>query len=586
MPADPSAILKSGPSARVGGTAQFAAAARSRERLLLNAVPIGMLLIDETGCCIDANAAALELLDLSQAQVIGKTLNEFLVEVAELLVAGAADPVNGIDVEELHVQRANGSELIIELSASRLDCPREPVTVYFFREISDEIALAEQLRETALTDSLTRLPNRYALEQQVDLALRNISRGATDSVLCFLDLDNFKSVNDTCGHAAGDALLQMVAEVFRQRVRSTDAVGRIGGDEFALLLNGCHLEDAIRCVAELRRRILNLDFSWDGHAFRVGLSAGLTTLTRRTTSIAEALAEADMACFAAKSAGRCETRVFTDRLRAAGAAYSADADVARRLREALASGDIALNAQPLRALRGAPDDSTAAEVLMRMLDAHGQLIPPSVLLPIAARFGLAQQLDRWVVQQVIDRLDCHGPELGPGRFYVNITATSLVDESFVGFVAGLLSRRTAPRFGIEIAEGSLMLHAQLAADTVRSLHDLGCGISVDRISGRADALSFISELPVGLLKLGPEFAQMRTESDIAYIHAQALIGIARQLSRPVTVTGIETGEALQCARTLGAQLGQGVAIAPPTPFIVQAGANDDGARQDQVAREG
>jgi EAL domain-containing protein (putative c-di-GMP-specific phosphodiesterase class I) len=221
---------------------------------------------------------------------------------------------------------------------------------------------------------------------------------------------------------------------------------------------------------------------------------------------------------------------------------------------------------------------------MRMQDRHGQLIPPSVLLPIAARFGLAQQVDRWVVQQVIDRLERQQPELAPGRFYVNITATSLVDESFVAFIAGILSPRTAPRFGIEIAESSLMLHAQPAANTVHALHDLGCGVSVDRISGRADALRFIAELPVDLLKLGPEFAQMTTDTDIAYIHAQALIGIARQLSLPVTVTGIETGEALHCARDLGAHLGQGVTIAPPAPFIVPAAPNAGGGQQAKVAR--
>lgn len=540
----------------------------TRASMLLNAVPIGMLLADDNGLCVDANKAALSLLERPRDAVVGRHVSESLAEAVGLIPHGNIDTTDVIDVGELHIQRSTGSELIIELTVTRLETSPQRLIAYFFREISDEVALAEQLRESALTDALTRLPNRYAIEQQVDVTLRNISRGGQQGVLCFIDLDNFKSVNDTCGHAAGDALLQMVAELFRQRTRATDAVGRIGGDEFALLLNGCHLEDAINYVDSLRQKILTLDFAWNGRAFRIGMSAGLTQLTAQTSSVANALVEADTACFAAKSAGRGETRVFTERLRAAGAALSADAEIAQRVRDVLASGAIALNAQPLRALRSSAALTVTDEILIRVADNTGQLIPPSVLLPVAARFGLAQQVDRWVVRRVLDWLDDDGPEHKRRRLYVNITTASLTDESFVDFVTARLSGRSAPTLGIEIPEPALMLHPEAAMRTIRDLDALGCGVSIDRLSGRADALELVASLPVSLLKLGPEFAGMRSVTDIAHLHAEAMVKIAHRLSRLVAVTGIETPQALHCTRLLGAELAQGVAVAPATPLIV------------------
>jgi diguanylate cyclase (GGDEF)-like protein/PAS domain S-box-containing protein len=547
--------------------AELQSGSERRERLLLKALPIGMLVTDRSGRCLDANPAALSLLELPYESVVGTAVSKHLAGVAELMMDANPANANSVDAGELRVRRHNGSELIIEVSASSLDCSRDPAIVYFFREISDEIALAEQLRETALTDPLTRLPNRCALEQQVDLALRNISRDGPEGVLCFLDLDNFKAVNDTCGHAAGDALLRMVADTLRQRTRATDAIGRIGGDEFALLLNGCHPEDAIDCVSALRRKILNLGFAWDGAAFQIGLSAGLTLLTRSTASVADALAEADMACFAAKSAGRGETRVFTERLRAAGRALSADAATVHELKQALAADAISLSAQPLTALQGYTGMGPMREILLRMTGRGGQLIPPSALLPLASRFGLAQQVDRWILRRLLNWLDRgHAPQR-QGRFYVNITASSLVDESFVAFLQDALADRDSSLLGIEIQERDIMLHYEAAARTIRALDARGCRVAIDRISGRAEAIDAIADLPVSLLKLGPEFSAIATVGDITYVHTEAMIRIAHKLSLPVTATGIETEYALLCVRDLGAEFAQGVAVAPPALLI-------------------
>jgi len=540
-----------------------------RERLFLNALPIGVLLTDINGLCIDINRAALAMLELPYESVVGRHINEFLAEFADIIGQNRPEDANVIDVGEVHIHPPTALECVVELSAAKLDSSDIPTIVYFFREISDELALAQQLRETAQTDALTSLPNRHAVEQQIDLALRNISRGAPPSVLCFLDLDNFKAVNDTCGHAAGDAMLQAVAQVFRQRARATDTIGRVGGDEFALLLNGCQLADAVNYVSSLRDRVIGLGFNWDDQCFQVGLSAGITLLTPQTTSVAEALAEADIACFAAKSAGRSKTRVYDERLRRHGEALSADAEIANRLREALDSDAIALNAQPLQPMRAGRGSEGTSEVLIRLSDRQGKLIPPSVLLPIAARFGLAQALDQWVIRRTLSWLASRVNEPWPARLYVNIMASSLVDESFTQFLQAVLPNKSmARRLGIEIAEASVMLHTEAARRTICQINAMGCAVSIDQITGRADSIALLSSLPVSLLKLSPDFSSMAAESELTYIQAQALARVAHKLSLPLAVTSVETRDTLACVRRLGAEFGQGVAIAPAAPLIL------------------
>jgi diguanylate cyclase (GGDEF)-like protein len=406
-------------------------------------------------------------------------------------------------------------------------------------------------------------------------------------VLCFLDLDNFKSVNDTCGHAAGDAILQAVAQVFRQRTRAMDTIGRVGGDEFALLLNGCQLSDAVHHVSSLRDRINGLCLDWGDQSFQVGLSAGITRLTPHTLSAEEAMAEADIACFAAKSAGRSKTRVYEARLRRDGLALSADAEIANRLREALDSDAIALNAQPLQPMRADQGSEGASEILIRLSDRRGRLIPPNVLLPIAARFGLAQALDRWVLRRVLTWLSGRADDPWPARLYVNITSSSLVDESFTHFLqAELPNKSMARRLGIEIAEASVVLHAEAACRKICQINAMGCGVSIDQITGRADSIALLSSLPVSLLKLSPDFSAMAAENDLTYIQAQALVRVAHKLSLPLAVTGIETRDTLACVKRLGAEFGQGVAIAPAAPLILPSDQDAGQARTNPAADPG
>jgi len=279
---------------------------------LLASMPMALVLTDQTGECVGANQLAVRLLALPHNLVVGRNIREFLPDSItpsrnDMLALSSS----ATEVGEVRLRPNSAAERTVALSVASLPTPERPVIAYFFRDVTDEVATIARLKAAARTDPLTGLPNRMALEGDLDRTLRNISRGAPPAALCFLDLDNFKTVNDTYGHAGGDAVLQEIAEVLRKRVRATDAIGRIGGDEFGLILQGCDLCDAENYIDDLRQMIARLTIDFSQRSLQVGLSAGITVLTEHTSSAAVALIEADRACYAAKSCGRARTQRFT-----------------------------------------------------------------------------------------------------------------------------------------------------------------------------------------------------------------------------------------------------------------------------------
>ena len=537
------------------------------EHQLLAAVPIAMLLTDLNGTCIDVNPAALNLLGLGCRPAIGENISTLLGQTIELQVNSHPQDADNIKVDILRIMPPTAQELTVECSASMLTLYGKPAVVYFLRDITDELGLEEQLREIALKDPLTGLPNRYSIEKDVDLALGHIARGAPPAVLCFLDLDNFKEVNDSRGHAAGDALLRVFSGLVRDRVRATDAIGRVGGDEFVVLLNGCPMADAVRYVEELRKKLLCLDFNWDGRSFNLSLSAGLTLLTAKTRSVAGALSEADMACLEAKSAGRGKTRVYSGQRRLASTNINADADVLDTIKAALASAAVPLNEQPLRPMKAGAESNLVSEILLRIKDTGGQLIPPTRLLGVASRYGLASELDRLILRRVLDFLTNLAPSRRCRCFYVNITTSSVLDDAFARWIEDSVPPAIAPFVGIEIKESTILLHPEATRRLLTVARSIGCGVAVDHVSGAIEALSSIISMPATLLKLHPGFSTMTAVGEITYIEADALVRIAHQASLQVAMTNIETRDALRCAKELGADFAQGVAISPALPLI-------------------
>jgi diguanylate cyclase (GGDEF)-like protein/PAS domain S-box-containing protein len=547
--------------------AQYAVHRSEHERDLLAALPIAMIETDSEGICINLNPAALALLGVEYAAAIGENISTLLGDDVELHIEGRSPDSDIIRVDALRLFPAQGDERVVEFSATSLESSDQPTVVYFLRDITEEVALEKQLRDNALRDPLTGLPNRHAVEERLDLTLRQIERGAPPAVLCFLDLDNFKQINDRCGHGAGDALLKSIGDIFRQRVRATDVVGRIGGDEFVILLNGCAMGDAFRYLQALQGQLRILECTCQGRTVKVGLSAGLNLITKKTQSIGDALAAADSACFAAKCAGRNQIRVCSGNPLFPPARATSEIGILDTLEAFLLSGTIPLFAQPLRDLRPNCAREQPAEVLLRPKDSNGRRIPTAQLLLVASRYGLAPQLDRLVIRQVADWLFDGEPHARCQRFYVNLTGSSIVDDAFVDWLQRNVSASIAPFLGFELTEADLLLHPDAAHRFITAAHTLGCSVAIDQVSGALDAISSLLNLSASLIKLHPNFSKMTTSHDPAYIQAEALVRIAHQASSALAITHLETEEALRCAERLGADFAQGVAVSPALPLI-------------------
>ncbi|MGD8498293.1 MAG: diguanylate cyclase, partial [Chromatiales bacterium] len=297
-------------------------------------------------------------------------------------------------------------------------------------------AAQETIRHLAFHDSLTGLANRLEFERRLQAALQSAQEREQTHVLLYMDLDQFKIINDTCGHMAGDELLRRLAGVLAREVRDSDTLARLGGDEFGILLESCPVEVATKIAEGLLEKVKAFRFSWNDKGFHVGASIGMVTIHPETASVSEALSRADMACYAAKELGRNRIHVPAE----------GDAELARRhgemqwvarINSALEEGRLLLYHQCVMPLAAAAD-SGSCEFLLRLRETDGRVVEPEVFIPAAERFNLMPTLDRWVIQNVCRRLAGSRPACAPRcrveRFFLNLSGTSLSTEGLLGFI--------------------------------------------------------------------------------------------------------------------------------------------------------
>src|SRR5262249_570501 len=331
----------------------------------------------------------------------------------QALTSGA--PVN-LSRRALLVSRANGGERSIELSASPIrDSSRELMgAVILLHDVTELRGLARQMSYQATHDALTGLVNRREFEGRLQEAIESGHRGDGQHVLCYLDLDRFKVVNDTSGHLAGDSMLREVAKVLRDAVRDSDTVARLGGDEFGMLLIGCPLGKARQIGDDVCRAVGDYRFVWKDKIFNIGVSIGLVEISRESGTLEELLAAADSACYVAKKQGSGRVAVYSARDEAL-ARHSGEIQWLQRLQSALKENRFQLYTQPIVAAYGNEASGPAMEVLVRLQDEAGHEVPPAEFVRAAERYRLMALVDRWVVQTTLAALGRGAIQIAPSR---------------------------------------------------------------------------------------------------------------------------------------------------------------------------
>jgi diguanylate cyclase (GGDEF)-like protein/PAS domain S-box-containing protein len=430
--------------------------------------------------------------------------------------------------------------------------------------VAQDVTESIHLEHRAMHDPLTQLPHRDAFVSELDRALARRLRSGMQLALLFIDLDNFKVVNDSLGHAVGDVLLAAVAQRLRRVVRGGDVIARLGGDEFVVLAESLTDQIEASVVAERMLRIFETPFEASGHRLTITASIGVATASLQPTTAQELLREADVAMYRAKADGRNAFELFDDRVRAEVADRL---QVESELRAAFDRNEFAIAYQPLVNLL---DGSViACEALLRWNHSEGGPLPPGSFIPLAEENGLIVPLGRWVIGKAIADAATWRRHLGSVGVAVNVSPRQLADEGLLATVNQELARSRFPAAGLclEITETAVLQDPPKAAQTLRALRLMGVRIAIDDFGTGFSSLSYLTELPVDVIKVDRQFVAGLSGRGAREARAVivAVMALARELGTTVVAEGVETQHQLTALRELGCSVAQGYLFARPSP---------------------
>lgn len=525
------------------------------------------------------NHAAELLLGLKAADALGRKIGDLVKLVDESDRRPLSDPVAqclstrsrvSVGRRGLMIVGVNADERSVEINASPLKNARGELAgvVVVIRDVSEARGLTKQMSYQATHDALTGLVNRLEFERRTQEALEQAHTNANNYVLCYMDLDRFKAVNDTSGHIAGDNMLREVAALVKETVRDSDTAARLGGDEFGLLLPGCPLEKARQIANDVVRTISEYRFVWKDKIFTIGVSVGLVEISRESGSLEELLSAADSACYVAKKQGN-HVHVYSARDEAV-ARQRGEIHWLQRLQAAIKENRFELMAQPIVSVNRGSTDGPALEVLLRLQD---DLVPegigPSEFLRAAERYRLMVDVDRWVVQTALTALGRGGIRLPEGRsLAINLSGQTLGDPTFLEFVVDCLDRTgvSPQQVCFEVTESSVITNIDHARRFIGVLHGMGCRFALDDFGRGLSSFANLKHLSIDYLKIDGSFIRNLASDSVNQAMVAAMVKLARTLNFKVIAEQVEDLASLDAARTMGVDFLQGFHLGRPQPL--------------------
>ncbi|WP_430869485.1 diguanylate cyclase [Cupriavidus basilensis] len=439
--------------------------------------------------------------------------------------------------------------------------------VLVFQDITSARALQRELAHSASHDALTGLPNRIWFEKRLREACEAARLQRQHHALCFIDLDRFKIVNDTAGHAAGDVLLRELGHVIRHHVRPGDLLARLGGDEFALLLKDCTVDQAERVCQKVIDAIRSQRFPWEGRVYDVGASIGITAIDHETPPVGELMSRADVACYAAKAAGRSRVSVYR-RDESDAQRHHQELQVAAGIRSALEENRFRLFAQEIRALQDHPGPSRHIEILVRMVDEQGKLVMPGAFIPAAERYDLMGHVDRWVIHHVLREFGARLSAVPMLTVAINLSANSLGEPFLLPFLHAELHESVLPasRIQLEITETALINNMAAANRLVTEMRSAGCTVALDDFGAGLSSFSYLKQFPVDYLKIDGSFIRHLAASAVDREIVSSINDIGHRLGILTVAESVEDEQTLLTLRAIGVDYAQGYVIGRPMPL--------------------
>jgi diguanylate cyclase (GGDEF)-like protein len=494
--------------------------------------------------------------------------DEHSLESSALKCLSTDKIVHGI--KDRTLVRSDGEEIAIEENAApiRGQSGRTIGSVLVFEDVRQTRELTRKLSYQASHDTLTGLFNRYEFENRLKEALELARAQGSRTTLCYMDLDQFKLVNDTCGHIAGDELLRQLSHMLKSKLRESDIIARLGGDEFGVLLPDCSLKGAEQLATKLRQSVREYSFTWDGKTFEVGVSIGVVPLSVETRDVTEALSTADVACYAAKENGRDCIHV-----------YEADDDTllrkrsnmqwVNRIRQALKEDRFLLFQQPIVPVSDNRNASTGHhEVLLRMLDESGDLIAPGQFMGAAEQFGLMLDIDKWVLRHALDWLSTKTAAYQEHRLAINLSGQSMSSNAFLDEVITLLetSKINLHHLCFEITETAAIADLDKATHFINTLKNMGCEFALDDFGSGMSSFAYLKNLPVNYLKIDGSYVRDVVKNPIDRAMVEAVNQIGHAMGMKTIAEFVEDEATLGALAVIGVDYAQGYGIAKPAPL--------------------
>lgn len=549
----------------------------------LQSIGDGVISTDARGRVVFVNETAEVLTGLRLVEARGQPLLSVLKLVDESSGVAADDPVAGAiragrtvrQASQLALVNTSGTTMSVDLSVSPIWNEEERIVgaVLAFRDVGEERRLREQLTYQASHDALTGLINRLEFEHRLTHILQEADIDESLHTVLYFDLDQFKVVNDTCGHVAGDALLRQLSELVQHRLRANDRLARLGGDEFAVLLERCPAERGNEIAQDLLETIRSYRFLWEDKTFSVGASIGVVGINGRNEGLNVVLRCADEACYAAKDAGRNRVHMYSE----------ADSELVHRQGEmqwvsringALREDRFALYFQSIAPLpRGSlsAGASVSGEILLRMREEDGSLVPPGAFLPAAERYHLVGAVDRWVVCNTFQWLQENHAQLPAiDKISINLSGHSLGDEETLAFVIEQfrLCRIDPRRICFEITETAAIANLRKATQFITALKELGCFFALDDFGSGLSSFAYLKNLPVDFLKIDGLFVKDILEDPIDEAMVRSINDIGQVMGKRTIAEFVENDAVADKLYEIGVDFGQGYGIAVPKPLDV------------------
>src|SRR5271166_506435 len=547
-------------------------------QITLQSIGDGVITTDEKGVIDYINPVAETLtgwrLEDTQGRAIEEVFRAFHEETCEPLenpLAVAIRRTRSIkSVRPMLLIRRDGNEIYVESTASPIRDGSGAVSggVLVFHDVSEARELNRRLSYHASHDVLTGLVNRREFENRMERALKSAKARETSYALCCLDLDQFKIVNDTCGHSAGDALLGQVGALLKSKVRWRDTLARLGGDEFGILLESCSLDEAMRTAESLREAVRNFKFTWEERTFRLGASIGVVPITADNTDVASVLSAADSACQAAKESGRNRVHSFEEN----------DIDLMRRRREmqwaarinnALEEGRFELFRQTIMPLQKT-EAGSHYELLLRMRDETGKIVGPDNFVTAAERYGITPSIDRWVIENAFRWLVSEADERARlCMCSINLSGQSLGDDKFLPYVIDQFHRSglDATKICFEITETAAIASFSQANRFIHALKELGCKFALDDFGTGLSSFGYLKHFPVDYLKIDGSFVREILRDPIDREMVRSINEIGHLTGKQTIAEFAENAEIIQMLTSLGVDYAQGYGVAQPQRVV-------------------